>query len=473
MVFSSTIFLFAFLPALILLYFLADKKYRNYVLLFFSLIFYGWGEPKFLFVMIAIVTIDYIAAFVIDKLKKREDGKRWAVFTLILAIGSNVGVLGFYKYTVFFLTNIKHIFSLNVAIPEIVLPIGISFFTFQAMSYVIDVYRGEVKPQKNPFFVLLYVSLFPQLVAGPIVRYQTVENEINERTVTVNDMAVGVERFILGLAKKVIVANYAGQLADTIFDGDYLTTPYAWLGAVAYTIQIYFDFSAYSDMAIGLGRIFGFHFNENFNYPYISKSITEFWRRWHISLSTWFRDYIYIPLGGNRKGKARQIINMFIVWAVTGFWHGASWNFILWGIYYFVLLFIEKTFLLKILDRIPNWIRHIYVMFAVIIGWVLFRVETLSGVVDYLKVMFSFNFDKLGNQLSLLYLNKYGIYLILGIILSVPIYKTLRNKLSVSFSGKTRDMVMIAGYLYLAGLFGLTVLYLVNSTYNPFIYFRF
>ncbi|MCR5737208.1 MAG: MBOAT family protein [Eubacterium sp.] len=473
MVFSSTIFLFAFLPALVALYFLASKKYRNYVLLFFSLVFYAWGEPKFLFVMLTIVGIDYLAAFAIDFLREKYPGRKLSGLVLFLAIASNVGVLGYYKYTVFVLRNFNKIFSQHIAIPKIVLPIGISFFTFQAMSYVIDVYRKEVKPQKNPFFVLLYVSLFPQLVAGPIVRYQTVENEITERSISINDLAAGVERFIVGLAKKVMIANYAGQLADIVFDGDYLTTPYAWLGAAAYTIQIYFDFSAYSDMAIGLGRIFGFHFNENFNYPYISKSITEFWRRWHISLSTWFRDYIYIPLGGNRCGRVRQIFNMFVVWAVTGFWHGAAWNFILWGIYYFILLFIEKNFLLKILDKIPGWIRHIYVMLAVIVGWVLFRVESLAEVIAYLKVMFSFHFERLGTELCLMYLSKYGIYLALGIILSAPVYKKLREHLSKKCKGTTRELVMAGGYCYLALLFGVTVLYLVNSTYNPFIYFRF
>ena len=317
MVFSSAVFLFGFLPLLLGLYFLAKDKYRNYILLIFSLIFYGFGGPKLLVMMIAVVMIDYLAARLVDKYENNKIRKLIMFLTVVL----NIGTLFYFKYTGFTVEIINRLVNLNIPVPQIVLPIGISFYTFQAMSYVIDVYRREVKAQKNPFNVLLYVSMFPQLVAGPIVRYKTVAEEIEKRQVTLGGFTLGLERFIFGLAKKLIIANNTGKLADTIFEAEILATPMAWLGAIAYALQIYFDFSAYSDMAIGLGKMFGFNFEENFNYPYISKSITEFWRRWHISLSTWFRDYVYIPLGGNRKGIKRQILNLFIVWSLTGILH--------------------------------------------------------------------------------------------------------------------------------------------------------
>ena len=322
MVFSSAIFIFLFLPLVLLCYFLVPKKIKNYCLLFFSLVFYLFGGPKFILVLLSIVLICYLGAFLIEKSSRKK-------LSLFIVIGLNVFILCYFKYTGFFLENLNNIFNLSIDIPYTVLPIGISFYTFQALSYVIDVYRKEVEVQRNFFKLLLYVSLFPQLVAGPIVRYQTIEKELEKRKTTFDDVVYGIRRFILGLAKKVIIANQMGQLADIIFTSNDLTTPVAWIGAFAYMFQIYFDFSAYSDMAIGLGRIFGFKFLENFNFPYISKSITEFWRRWHISLSSWFRDYIYIPLGGNRKGILKQIRNMFLVWILTGFWHGAEWDSII------------------------------------------------------------------------------------------------------------------------------------------------
>lgn len=471
MIFSSSVFLFGFLPLLFGLYFLASKRYRNYVLLVFSLIFYGWGGPSYLILMIILVISDYVFAYLIHLSKKTWQRKLF----LAIAVISNIGTLGYYKYTDFLIENINNIFGKSIAMQNIILPIGISFFTFQAMSYVIDVYREETKVQKNPFYVLLYVSLFPQLVAGPIVRYTTVENEIVDRSTSVEDFAVGVERFILGFAKKVIVSNNVGALADTIFGMKTIDAPLAWLGALAYTLQIYFDFSAYSDMAIGLGRIFGFHFDENFNFPYISRSVSEFWKRWHISLSTWFRDYIYIPLGGNRKGMARQILNMFIVWACTGIWHGAEWNFILWGLYYFILLMIEKLFLLKFLDKIPKVFAHIYTLLAVIFGWVLFRCDSgeLSQCITYIKRMLRFKFTDIGVEQSIMYLNKYGLYIIIGIIFSFPIYRFAKAKIAEKCTGTTRILLAGVGYAMLLGLFFVSVLYLINSTYNPFIYFRF
>ena len=343
MVFSSSIFIFLFLPLVLLFYFIVPDKYKNYVLLIFSIIFYLFGGPKYLLLLITVVLIDYIGAILIEKTNNRK-------LFFVITIALNISILVFFKYTGFFLENINGLFNTSIKIPRIVLPIGISFYTFQAMSYVIDVYRKKVKLQKNFFTLLLYVSLFPQLVAGPIVRYETIEKQLSKRKTTFEDFCYGIERFILGLSKKVIIANQMGKLADSIFISNNLTSPIAFLGGLAYMFQIYFDFSAYSDMAIGMGRMFGFKFLENFNFPYISKSITEFWRRWHISLSTWFKDYVYIPLGGNRKGIKRQIINMFIVWSLTGFWHGAEWNFIIWGIYYFIFLVLEKYVLKKALD---------------------------------------------------------------------------------------------------------------------------
>lgn len=470
MVFSSTIFLFGFLPILLGFYFLAGEKRRNFVLLIGSLVFYGWGGPEYLVLMLALVLLDYVFARIID-ITKREGRRK---LYLILAVCANVGVLAYYKYTNFLLNNWNYLTRSHIKIAEIVLPIGISFFTFQAMSYVIDVYRHDVKAQKNPFYVLLYVSLFPQLVAGPIVRYKTVEKEITNRSVSAKDLADGIERFIIGFTKKLIIANQMGELADIIFGTKSLDMPLAWLGAIAYTLQIYFDFSAYSDMAIGLGRIFGFHFEENFNFPYVAKSVNEFWRRWHISLSTWFRDYIYIPLGGNRKGTARMFFNMFIVWGLTGIWHGAEWNFLLWGLYYFVFLSIEKLFLSKWLDKIPRVFGHIYTIFIVIIGWVLFRCDDgLMHCISYVKAMFSFRITSRGLDLAALYIGKYGVYLFVGIVCSIPLYRGIQYNINKRLSEKAKPAVAALGYAFVMGLFLISVLYLVNSTYNPFIYFRF
>ncbi len=468
MVFSSSIFLFGLLPLLLGLYFLADKKYRNYVLLAFSLIFYGFGGPKLLVLMILIVLIDYISALLISNKKYKDYKKIFFIFTIIL----NVGTLFYFKYMGLTLEIINSLASLNIPIPHIVLPIGISFYTFQSMSYVIDVYRKDVKVQKNFFNLLLYVSLFPQLVAGPIVRYSTVDDEINERIISLESFTLGLERFIFGLAKKLIIANNVGHLADTVFGMNNMTTPLAWLGVLAYTLQIYFDFSAYSDMAIGLGKMFGFNFEENFNYPYISKSITEFWRRWHISLSTWFRDYIYIPLGGNRKGVKRQIINLFIVWSLTGIWHGAAVNFLLWGLYYFLFLMLEKFLIKKYLDKAPKFISHIYTIFIVMIGWVLFRVESFEQCVQLFNALFIPCNNKFTSNYLLMYLNKYGIYLLLGIILSTPVFPKVKCYL-LDNKYKNNIYVNIQYYLFVFGMLILCIIFLSKASYNPFIYFRF
>jgi len=468
MVFSSSIFLFGFLPLLLGLYFLAKDKYRNYVLLIFSLIFYGFGGPKLLLLMLGVVFIDYIAALFIDKFQK----KRVKLFIFLLALFINVGTLFYFKYMGFTIDILNRLLSLNIPASNIILPIGISFYTFQSLSYVIDVYKSGVKVQKNFFYLLLYVSMFPQLVAGPIVRYQTVENEIKKRKVTVDSFARGMERFIYGLAKKLIIANNVGNLADTILALKILPTSLAWLGVIGYTLQIYFDFSAYSDMAIGLGKMFGFNFEENFNYPYISKSITEFWRRWHISLSTWFRDYIYIPLGGNRKGVLRQLFNLFIVWSLTGIWHGAAVNFLLWGLYYFVFLMIEKFVLKRILDKLPSFVSHLYTIFVILIGWVLFRAEGLNDCIRIITALFVPTTTNISRLQFLMYIEMYGIYLLLGVILSMPIFPKIRNYL-LEKKFKNNVVVYSLYYVFVLIIFILSVVYLSEATYNPFIYFRF
>lgn len=466
MVFSSAIFLFLFLPILFIIYFISPKKLKNYILLLFSLIFYYFGGPSYILIMLLIVFLDYIFAILIDKYKHKK-------LFLTLSIITNIGILFYYKYFNFFIDNINNIFNINITINKIILPIGISFFTFQALSYVIDVYKKEVKIQKNPFLLLLYVSFFPQLVAGPIVRYQTIEEEINNRKVKLDDFTYGLERFILGFAKKMIIANQMGALADIVYSLEELTTPVVLLGTISYMFQIYFDFSAYSDMAIGLGRIFGFHFLENFNYPYISKSITEFWRRWHISLSTWFRDYIYIPLGGNRKGKYRQILNLLIVWLLTGFWHGASFNFIIWGLYYFIFLMLEKFILQKHLKNIPNIFKHIYTLIIILVGWIIFRSDNLTICFNIIKNLFNFNITTLGLENARIYLETYYVYLILAIIFSIPIYPYIINKINNTKNKKLKIILELMHYGFLITIFIISIMFLAKSNYNPFIYFRF
>ena len=466
MVFSSAIFVFLFLPLVLLFYFIVPDKLKNYVLLIFSIIFYLFGGPSYLLLLFSVVFIDYIGAILIEKTSKR---KLFFLITIIL----NIGVLVFFKYTGFFLRNINSLFNLDLFVPKIVLPIGISFYTFQAMSYVIDVYRKKVELQKNFFTLLLYVSLFPQLVAGPIVRYETIEKSLKKRKTTFDDFCYGVERFILGFSKKIIIANQMGKLADTIFASNSLTSPTAFIGGLAYMMQIYFDFSAYSDMAIGMGRMFGFKFLENFNFPYISKSITEFWRRWHISLSTWFRDYVYIPLGGNKKGVRRQILNMLIVWTFTGFWHGAEWNFIIWGLYYFIFLVIEKYVLKNVLDKIPSLFSHLYTLIIVYIGWVIFRCDNLSDLVSFFKSLFSFNITEISlNELSV-YIETYWIYFILAFIFQMPVYYRIVERID-KIKNKRRK-VLLAGmrYMFLIVIFIISIMFLAYSSYNPFIYFRF
>ena len=462
MVFSSLLFMFIYLPVTLAVYYLVPKKWRNIWLFVVNLVFYGWGEPVYIFLMIFSIIVNYTAGRLIEA--HREKGKLIIALSVII----NLGLLMFFKYYDFIASNLSLIPALSFIKPlGITLPIGISFYTFQTMSYPIDVYRGDGNVQKNFIRFGNFVFLFPQLIAGPIVRYKDIDDQLNERHENIEKFASGVRRFVIGLGKKVLLANGIGALWDVYAKGDPsgFSVAAAWLGALAFTFQIYFDFSGYSDMAIGLGRMLGFEFLENFNYPYIARTVTEFWRRWHISLSTWFRDYVYIPLGGNRKGLKRQFVNIFIVWALTGLWHGASWNFLLWGVYYAVLLMIEKAFLLKVFEKIPKFIGHIYTLLAVIIGWVLFSVEKLEYTLSYIGSMFGGG-KGLISQDFLYYIRDYGIVLIILILASTPMPRLIYNKLPKKLISVLTPILLLLTLI-------ISTAYLVDSTYNPFLYFRF
>lgn len=465
MVFSSMLYMGMFIPLVLLVYFAVPQNQRaarNGVLLFSSLFFYFVGEPKNLLIMLASILLNYLFALAIERGHRRL----W----LLLGVVFNLGLLVFYKYTDFLLSNLNRFFSLSLPLSGIVMPIGISFFTFQGMSYVLDVYRQRVPAQKNILYVATYISLFPQLVAGPIVRYETIADELTNRRETLDDTAEGLRRFIYGLAKKMLLANPLGELATIIFslESGSRSTALAWLGAIAYAFQIFFDFSGYSDMAIGLGRVFGFHFLENFDYPYLSRSITEFWRRWHISLGTWFRDYLYIPLGGNRKGLPRQIVNLLIVWGLTGLWHGAKWNFLLWGLYYAALLIIEKLFLKKLLDKAPALISHLYALLFILVGWVIFNGSSLSEIKVYIGQMFLYhpNVQPVGNS-ALWYLWQYGAEFLLAALFSLPVAPMLSRRLG----GRPWYPLLQNACALL--LLVLSLCSIVNTSFNPFIYFRF
>lgn len=469
MLFSSTTFIFMFLTLLLILYFpIKNIKYRNIILLIFSLIFYSWGEPKYIFLMLLTVLIAYMFGLLIDKY--RNDKKKSKLFLVISVILILLNLFIF-KYLDFSIGIINSVFKTNIGLTKLVLPIGISFYTFQILSYVIDLYWGKVGVQKNYFRLLLYVSFFPQLIAGPIVRYETVEKEISDRKTTLDGFISGFKRFIWGLAKKVIIANNVAIFCDYVYNNySSYGSNILWVAAVCYTLQIYFDFSGYSDMAIGLGKMFGFNFLENFNYPYIATSITDFWRRWHISLSSFFRDYVYIPLGGNRVSKIKFIRNIFIVWLLTGIWHGASYNFILWGLYYAILLLFEKMVTGKYIEKLPKVLKMLYSLFFITLGWVIFRVENLNDLVLVIKKMFSFNntsFVTLFNNNSMLISTIP--YIILGIFLSLPIDKWFKEKVDKSNS----VILTLIEDLILGVLFGISIMFLVSNSYNPFIYFRF
>ena len=466
MLFSSITFLFFFLPLVFIAYYLSPRKIKNYTLLIFSMVFYAWGGLLYLPLLIISIIVNYLFGLQIDKHKENDKNRKKI---LISSVIFNILFLGVFKYSNFVVDNINTIFSTNILIPTIPLPIGISFYTFQAMSYVIDVYKNDGKVQKNIFNLALYISMFPQLVAGPIVRYQTVDDQINSREHNFDKFNSGMERFIRGLFKKIIISNSVGQLSVLIYD----LSPYqmsisvAWLGAIAYTLQIYFDFGGYSDMAIGLGKMLGFEFLENFNYPYISKSVSEFWRRWHISLGSWFRDYVYIPLGGNRVSNIKVYRNLSIVWLTTGIWHGASWNFIAWGIYFGVFIMLERVFLGKMLNKIPKILQHIYLLLIVVFGWVLFSQPSLTKALEYMKIMVGLGGYPLTNGYFTFYLKEYWLELSLAIILSAPTLKYIKSRINI------QNIVYIIKPIGLISIFMITVIYLVNSTFNPFIYFNF
>lgn len=465
MVFSSLTFLMGFLPLVLLMYFVVPKIWKNAVLFLFSLLFYAWGEPVYVCLMVFSTILDYTCGRLVDKYR----GTAKAKLGLMISVLTNLGLLFFFKYTDFFIETINGIFHNELPLLNLPLPIGISFYTFQTMSYTIDVYRGDAKVQKNLLSFGAYVSLFPQLIAGPIVRYQDIADQLNESSHSFDKFGDGVKRFVTGLGKKVLLANNIGLLWNTISASSNLTVVGAWLGIIAFGFQIYFDFSGYSDMAIGLGKMFGFEFLENFNYPYISKSITEFWRRWHISLGTWFRDYVYIPLGGNRKGLPVQVRNIAVVWLLTGFWHGASWNFVLWGMLYGVLLMIEKLVLLKWLKKAPGFIGHCYTLFFVLMGWVLFAFDDISTGIFYCGAMFGRNAEFLNGQTIYQLLSCLPLLLIC-VFASTPFAKTAYQKASNKCS---EGLLVTADGLGIVFVIMLSVSYLISGSYNPFLYFRF
>ncbi len=467
MVFSTPIFLFYFLALTLLVYYVVPRKGRNVVLLISSLFFYYWGEREYVAIMFLSTAIDYTHGMLVERCKKKgnDKGARMAVATSIIF---NLALLLFFKYWDFLAGSLQAMGLTFMPVLNIHLPIGISFYTFQTMSYTIDVYRGDTRAQRNIINFGTFVTLFPQLIAGPIIKYKDLGDQINERTTSTEKFASGVQIFMVGMAKKVLVANNVGMLweAYKAMSAGELTVLGAWLGVIAFTFQIYFDFSGYSDMAIGLGRMLGFEFLPNFNYPYISKSITEFWRRWHISLSTWFREYLYIPLGGNRCSKPRWMFNLLVVWAATGIWHGASWNYLIWGLYFFVLLMLEKFFLLKVLSKAPALVGHIYTLFFVVVSWAIFAIEDFAQLSSYLKVMFGLGGVPLMDAKLGYYVTSYLPILLVAAVASTPLGAKLYHKL------KTPAAEVVCTVLVLAGLVVCTA-YLVDGTYNPFLYFRF
>ncbi len=463
MLFTSISFLYYFLPIVLILYFVLPKKLRNTVLLLASLFFYYYGEPKYIYLMLAEILVAYVGALLIDKFKKKS------IFIVTVAI--HILLLGIFKYTDFVIENINGIFGASIPLLRLALPIGISFYTFQILSYVIDVYNGKVKVQKSLLKLATYVMLFPQLIAGPIVRYETVEDELDNRKCTVEMFSYGVRRFIVGLAKKVLIANVLGELCSVFTNTLEKSVLFYWVFAISYMLQLYFDFSAYSDMAIGLGKIFGFNFLENFNYPYISKSITEFWRRWHMSLSSWFRDYVYIPLGGNRKGALKQVRNIFVVWLLTGIWHGASWNFVVWGLMFGVLLIIEKFFLAKHMEKWPSILKHIYVLFIVMISFIIFNANSMGEAWKNIIGLFGANGEAFINKYTLYYLKSYIVTIIVAIVGATPFVKNILEKMK---QNKVMDKIInILEPVCLVGLLFITTAYLVDNSFNPFLYFRF
>ena len=467
MVFSSTVFICVYLPLVLAGYYICPKRWRNLFLLAVSLVFYAWGEPVYVLLMMFSIAINYVAGILIN----RQDDEKKKKIILAVSVVVDLGLLGVFKYTDFVLESINKAFGANIDLLYLALPIGISFYTFQAMSYTIDVYRGNVKVQKNLIDFGMYITMFPQLIAGPIVRYSDVEEQLHERSVDVKQFSEGICRFTVGLGKKVLLANQIGAVWNEAYSlGGESSVLMAWIGALAFTFQIYFDFSGYSDMAIGMGKMLGFKFPENFNYPYQSVSITDFWRRWHMTLSSWFKEYLYIPLGGNRKGKKRQILNLLIVWSLTGLWHGAGWNFLMWGVYYFILLTIEKLFLLKKLDKAPKALQHVYALLLIVIGWVIFACDDVHVLLSYLGSMFGAN-GFIGGM-DIYYLTTRAVMFVILALASTQLPDKLFNKAlsGPNVSEKTAFCVRAAGCLLLLVV---SMAFLIGDSYNPFLYFRF
>ena len=457
--------MFIYLVVVLAVYYIVPLKWRNLWLFIVNLVFYAWGEPVYVLLMLFSICINYISGFLVEK--HRTDNRAKAKKVLVINVVINLALLGFFKYYDLFASTLSLIPGINIPTLGLTLPIGISFYTFQTMSYPIDIYRGDAKLQKNFISFGTFVALFPQLIAGPIVRYKDIADQLNFRASSIDQFANGVRRFCVGLAKKVLIANNIGMLWDiySAQSSAEMTVVGAWMGIIAFSLQLYFDFSAYSDMAIGLGRMIGFEFLENFNYPYISKSVTEFWRRWHISLGTWFRDYVYIPLGGNRCSKKRQFFNILVVWALTGFWHGANWTFLCWGLYYAIFLMIEKAFLLKKLEKLP-FIGHVYTIIVAVCGWVLFDLPSLSAAGSYYASMFGFAQGGFINASDIFYLKNFGLILIITIIAALPLGKNLYHKIPDKAKSIVTPILIVLSLV-------ISTAYLVDASYNPFLYFRF
>ncbi len=465
MVFSSILFMFIYLPVVLAVYYIAPVKWRNPVLFIANLVFYGWGEPVYIFLMLFSITVNYVNGILIDK-HRADDKKAKAILALNVVI--NLALLGFFKYYDLIVGTLSLLPFIDIAPLGLTLPIGISFYTFQTMSYPIDVYRGDASVQKNYISFGTFVALFPQLIAGPIVRYKDVATQLDYRPKSIDQFASGVQRFVIGLGKKTLIANSLGSLWDVYssMGASELTFLGSWLGIAAFSLQLYFDFSGYSDMAIGLGRMLGFEFKENFNYPYISQSITEFWRRWHISLGTWFRDYVYIPLGGNRCGIKRQLFNICVVWALTGIWHGANWTFMLWGLYYALFLVLEKVFLLKSMEKWPPIFRHIYTLVIVMTGWVIFQLDSLAEVGVYVSAMFGFGKAGGSTSADIYYLSTYALTFIVAIFACTPAGKSIFAKLPERVRAVAAPVLIVLVLV-------VSTAYMVDATYSPFLYFRF
>ena len=463
MVFASITFLYYFLPAFLILYFIVPKKYKNIILLIFSIIFYFYGEPKYILLMLIEVLFSYYMTLCIEKNKSK--------ILLGVTISFHIFLLCVFKYLNFIITNINSIFSGNIPLLNIILPIGISFYTFQIISYEVDVYKGKINASKSLVNYMTYVFLFPQLIAGPIVRYESVNKELKRRNFSFEDFSYGVNRFIIGLFKKVVIANNIGELCNILISSNEVSILLYWVLGISYMLQIYFDFSGYSDIAIGIGRMIGFKFPENFNYPYIANSVTDFWRRWHMTLSSWFRDYVYIPLGGNKVSTLKHIRNILVVWMLTGLWHGASWNFIIWGLYFGIILIVEKYFLKNILDKLPKIIRSIYTLFIVMISFIIFSSDDINSAFIVIKGLFSFNSLDFSNDFIIYYIRSYVVILISGLVLSTPLIKNIISKLK-----ENKILNYIINFLEVIVIILILIVItsmLIDSSYNPFLYFRF